>query len=331
MKGVHAFEIDQLKKRLIELYAVVQSFGARIRYSRSFWIYVATITLGLGLARLTNSIALLAYSRSIPLPQAKPFVPQTASSDQMLVDPGVTIGGVLFQNLVAPEVAVAQPVVAEQPAKPFKLLATFEDAPEYATALFETQGEPIREYCATGPACRRKDCQCNIGGNATLISVAQEYVWIKMGQGRHKLKLGQSSADLLAQIAAAAVQTPTVTPGQPTVTSAGGAHISRVISREEVNRTILGNPAQIYVGAQFGPHLVNGKIEGYKIARVYDDHIFAKLGAKSGDIIRKVNGYGLSDTERMFELWRSIKTAPEVKIEVERDGKTITYDFQIRN
>ena len=84
-------------------------------------------------------------------------------------------------------------------------------------------------------------------------------------------------------------------------------------------------------GAQFGPHLVNGRIEGYKIARVNDDHVFAKLGARSGDIIRKVNGYALSDTERMLDLWKAIRTAPEVKIELEREGKTITYDFQIRN
>ena len=98
-----------------------------------------------------------------------------------------------------------------------------------------------------------------------------------------------------------------------------------------MNKNILGNPAKIYEGAQFGPHLVNGKIEGYKIARVNDDHVFAKLGAKSGDIIKKVNGYGLNDTERMLDLWKAIKTAPAVKIELERDGKQITYDFQIRN
>ena len=37
------------------------------------------------------------------------------------------------------------------------------------------------------------------------------------------------------------------------------------------------------------------------------------------------------DTERMLDLWKAVKTAPEIKIEIERDGKTITYDFQIRN
>ncbi|MCX7632496.1 MAG: PDZ domain-containing protein, partial [Turneriella sp.] len=170
---------------------------------------------------------------------------------------------------------------------------------------------------------KRQECECTVQ-NATIISIAQEHIWIKFNQNRYKLKIGESTTDLAQQAAAQATQPGAAAPAQNTV-------ITKVISREEVNKTILGNPAKIYEGAAFGPHLVNGKIEGYKIARVNEDHVFAKLGARSGDIIRKVNGYTLEDTERMFELWRSIKTAPQVKIEVERDGKIITYDFQIRN
>ena len=174
--------------------------------------------------------------------------------------------------------------------------------------------------------CKRKECECTVQ-SASVISIAQEYIWIRMGQGRYKLKIGQSTTDLAQQPAAADPNAAAA----PAAAAGGGQVISKVISREEVNKNILGNPAKIYEGAQFGPHLVNGKIEGYKIARVNDDHVFAKLGAKSGDIIRKVNGYGLNDTERMLDLWKAIKTAPSVKIELERDGKQITYDFQIRN
>lgn len=244
----------------------------------------------------------------------------------MFSDPTITVGGALFQK-AGEGAAAAAAAVAEQPAKPFKLTATLEGSIEFARALIEVQGEGIREYCAASIACRKKekDCECSLQ-NATVISIAQEHIWIKLNQNRYKLKIGQSTTDLLQQAAA-----PATAPGQPAVATGGASVISKVLSREDVNKNILGNPAKIYEGAQFGPHLVNGKIEGYKIARVNDDHIFAKLGAKSGDIIRKVNGYGLNDTERMLDLWKAIKTAPTVKIELERDGKNITYDFQIRN
>ena len=115
------------------------------------------------------------------------------------------------------------------------------------------------------------------------------------------------------------------------VASAAGGTITKVLSRQEVNEKILGNPNAIYQGAAFGPNLVNGKIEGYKIHRVNNDHIFYTLGARSGDIIKSVNGYPLSDTERMFELWKSVKTMPRVEVVVLRNGQEMKFDFQIRN
>jgi len=319
-------DMQELKRRALQVRELAAGVGSRIRYSRTWWYSGAAVLLGLSLARFSHSVTLYLVSKSTPLPPPRQAVQQSGSSEQIFSDPTITVGGALFQRAGEGTAATAQAVV-EQPAKPFKLTATLEGSVEFARALIEVQGEGIREYCAASNSCRKKekDCECVVQ-NATVISIAQEHIWIKMGQSRHKLKIGQSTTDLAQQAAAA----PPVA-GQVAAATGAGQVISKVISREEVNKNILGNPAKIYEGAQFGPHLVNGKIEGYKIARVNDDHVFAKLGAKSGDIIRKVNGYGLNDTERMLDLWKAIRTAPEVKIELERDGKIITYDFQIRN
>ncbi|MFO1471088.1 MAG: PDZ domain-containing protein [Turneriella sp.] len=320
-------DMQELKRRALQIRELASGLAARVRYSRTWWYSGAAVLLGLSLARFGHSVTLYMVSKSTPLPPPRQAVAQSNSSEQMFSDPTITVGGALFQRAGEGTTAANAAAVVEQPAKPFKLTATLEGSPEFARALIEVQGEGIREYCAASRACskKEKDCECTVQ-NATIISIAQEHIWIKLNQNRYKLKIGQSTTDLAQQAAAAPA-----TPGQPAVATSGGTVISKVISREEVNKNILGNPAKIYEGAQFGPHLVNGKIEGYKIARVNDDHVFAKLGAKSGDIIRKVNGYGLNDTERMLDLWKAIRTAPEVKIELERDGKVITYDFQIRN
>ncbi|HMV35937.1 MAG TPA: PDZ domain-containing protein [Turneriella sp.] len=312
-----------LKRRALQLREVALGLVSRIRYSRTWWYSGAAVLLAFSLARVGHSVALYLVAKGTPLPPPRAAAQQSTSSEQLFSDPTITVGGALFQRAGEGAAAPGAAAVVEQPAKPFKLTATLEGNAEFARALIEVQGEGIREYCVASNFCRRKECECSVQ-SATIISIAQEHIWIKMNQNRYKLKIGQSTTDLAQQAAAQPAAGPQAGPTQGTV-------ISKVISREEVNKNILGNPAKIYEGAQFGPHLVNGKIEGYKIARVNEDHVFAKLGAKSGDIIRKVNGYGLNDTERMLDLWKAIRTAPEVKIELERDGKVITYDFQIRN
>ncbi len=313
---------QELKRRAQQLREVALGLGSRIRYSRTWWYSGAAVLLAFSLARVSHSVALYLVAKGTPLPPPRAASQQNTSSEQLFSDPTITVGGALFQRAGEGAATPGAAAAVEQPAKPFKLTATLEGNAEFARALIEVQGESIREYCMASAYCRRKECECTVQ-SATIVSIAQEHIWIRLNQSRYKLKIGESTADLAQQAAA-----------QPAAQQAGpaqGTVIQKIISREEVNKNILGNPAKIYEGAQFGPYLVNGKIEGYKIARVNDDHVFAKLGAKSGDIIRKVNGYGLNDTERMLDLWKAIRTAPEVKIELERDGKIITYDFQIRN
>ncbi len=102
------------------------------------------------------------------------------------------------------------------------------------------------------------------------------------------------------------------------------------ISRTDFEK-YLKNPADLYKDARFGPNLVNGKIDGYKIYQVAATHIFYHLGARGGDIVKRVNGMPLNDTEKMLEIWAAIKNSQKVTVDLERKEKIITYDFLIRN
>lgn len=93
----------------------------------------------------------------------------------------------------------------------------------------------------------------------------------------------------------------------------------------------MKNPADLYKDARFGPNLVNGKIDGYKIYQVAVSHIFYQLGARNGDIVKRVNGMPLNETEKMLEIWAAVKNAQKVTVDIDRKGKIITYDFHIRN
>jgi general secretion pathway protein C len=105
----------------------------------------------------------------------------------------------------------------------------------------------------------------------------------------------------------------------------------KIISRTDFERT-LKNPADIYKDARFGPNLVEGKgIDGYKLSVVPSNHIFYALGARNGDIVKRVNGLPLVDTEKMLELWSSIKNAVKIVVDIDRKGKCLSYEFAIRN
>ncbi len=304
-------------------------FWEKLRGNRNLLPVSVAALLGLAAARLVNSAALLVIVGALPAPPTKSNLSAAVRSvDSAYIDPATIIGGPLFvpvgaeSTATSPEGATIQP---EEQIKHFKLLGTLEGDPEFARAVLEITGEPpAKEYC-TG----KKYCDDFRVGNIYIVGIGREFIYFRYQNKRLKLNVGETTQEVIdrhnAELQQQAVAQPQASEG------ASGGIITKVISREEVNKTILGNPSQIYVGASFGPQIQDGKITGYKIHKVNPDHVFYKLGARPGDIIRKVNDYTLSDTERMFELWKSIKNMPAVKIEVEREGKIVTYDFQIRN
>ncbi len=159
-------------------------------------------------------------------------------------------------------------------------------------------------------------------GGYKILAIEAHHIVLKKGTLSLKVNVGETPAQAKERIR------PKVEEGSAPLISS--QTVQKVLSREDVNRK-LKDPNAIYKNARFGPHLVEGKIEGYKLYQVSKDHIFYSLGARSGDIIKRVNGMPLSDTEKMLELWNSVKLAPKIAVDLERQGKIITYEFIIRN
>jgi general secretion pathway protein C len=108
------------------------------------------------------------------------------------------------------------------------------------------------------------------------------------------------------------------------------SHKPTTLSRTDIDR-ILKNPVIIYENAKFGPNIENGKISGMKIYQVARVHIFSQLGAESGDVIKRVNGMPLGETEKMLEIWSAIKVAQKIQVDLDRKGEIHTYTFLVRN
>lgn len=292
-------------------------FWEKLRSIQGWSVWAAAAFLGLAIAKFLLALTMFILNKYIPFPDYAAMAGSStiASNRAQILDPTTIVGGPLFPSAVLePSTTQNNSAVPVDDVK-FKLIGTLEGHPSFARAVL---------VLATNPPETKEYAMGAKIGISRISYIGREYIWIRRGSQRIKMKVGESIDDVAQRLQAEAS-----TKAETTQASAGV--ITKVISREEVNKTILGNPAEIYKGASFGPIVENSKITGYKIHKVKDSHVFFKLGARPGDILRKVNGYGLEDTERMFELWRSIKTAPSVKVEIERNGKPVTYDFQIRN
>ncbi|EIE01618.1 general secretion pathway protein GspC [Leptospira licerasiae] len=157
-------------------------------------------------------------------------------------------------------------------------------------------------------------------GGYKVKSILLNHVVLEKGGQSIKVEIGQTPGEARAKLGAQAD-----VPGGPPAADT----VRKILSRQDVNRK-LANVAELYKG-KFGPYLENNTIAGYKIYSIGSDHIFYSLGARTGDVVRRVNGMPLNDTVKMMEIWNSLKTADKVSVDVERMGKILSYEFIIRN
>lgn len=303
--------MSTLEKYRNDGYALLQRlkmFASRYRWQN----LIAATLLGLALSRLLYSLLVQQMLTALPEPKKAPgarsIVQSRASAEEQ--DLTSIIGGPLFPTTAGTTTEEGETLPAEEIID-FELIATIQGDPSIARAVIRTQGKDAetREYKTWAKI-----------GTAQIIYIGREYIWYRQNGQKIKLLAGESTKQARESAVA--------------VASAGnesGGTFKKVISREELNRYLKGNMEEIYKNASFGPKLVDGKITGYKIKRVKSGHIFYKLGARSGDVITSVNGYPLSSTERMFEIWQTLPSMNNIKVELERGGKPITYDFQIQN
>ena len=289
-----------------------------LRSSPRSLYYIVAVAIGLGLARVVDAGA-LAYI-SLAGQEKKPQREAVRSHPRSLIlsndtNPLDIIGGALFSQ--APVEEQSDEEEEEKEAQiDYTVLGTIDGHPSFASVVVKLLGGDLKG----------KSREYYIGstiGTDLITWIGREYIVIRRGgRGgqRVKIEVGQNAFVAAAEAVKVTAES-----------SAAKNSISKTVSKQDVTQILNGNPAEIYKDASFGPVIEKGNITGYKIFRVKSSHFFYKLGARGGDIIRKVNGFELNDTERMFELWKSMKTASNVSIDLERGGKLVKYNLNIVN
>ncbi|MBC7385047.1 MAG: hypothetical protein H7301_02655 [Cryobacterium sp.] len=100
------------------------------------------------------------------------------------------------------------------------------------------------------------------------------------------------------------------------------------IARGELDK-YLSNINEVLTQARAIPHFENGQPAGFKLIQIVPGSVYEKLGLKNGDILKGVNGEPV-DAAKAFEMMGSLKTASQLELSVQRDGKTSSMSYNFR-
>lgn len=100
------------------------------------------------------------------------------------------------------------------------------------------------------------------------------------------------------------------------------------VSRTEI-MTRLGDLYSLSKEVRVMPAFRDGQPIGFKFAGLAPDSAVAKLGLKTGDVIRSINGQPLDSMQRVLGLAAALDRTPEVLVQVEREGQLLTHRYRL--
>lgn len=312
-----------INRRMLNPLAVAE-FGTRLFKRQGSGFYGKLITLILCLYFLSNVTALLVDSKIPTPPPARPqgFGDSSYHSGKSEDDYNIIFARNLFNSqgiIPGEEGSPAAPDLNAPPVRtslPFNLVGTMILKDEFRSiATIEDKSAsmvyPVR-------------IQDEIPNKAKILSIdARRVVFINTSSGRKEyveLPQDQETAPRLSFRSRSA-------PGGGTVEQVAPTQYN--VSRAEVDKT-MSNLNEVLTQARCVPNIENGVSSGYKCFQIVPGSIYEKLGIHNGDIICGINGQGMSDPTKLFEMLGELKTANHVEICIKRDGKQANYAYDIR-
>ncbi|MGK4007721.1 type II secretion system protein GspC [Sorangium sp. So ce1036] len=177
-----------------------------------------------------------------------------------------------------------------------------------------------------------------LGGDTALGTLARidwDRVWLVSGGARCQMRIGTTG------------DPPAPEPGpRPQAKPVGGdaamntlppeiaARIRRVSATEfTVDRAavdqILEQQALLMRSARVIPERRGDQVVGLKL-KIKRGSLLETLGLESGDSLRSINGFDLTDPQKALEAYARLRTANHLSVAIERGGQLMTLDFNIR-
>ncbi len=73
----------------------------------------------------------------------------------------------------------------------------------------------------------------------------------------------------------------------------------------------------------------SGKLKGYRVRPGRDHQLLSRFGLRAGDVVTSINGIPMDNPLKALELMRDVSTLSQISLEVERNGTSQSFSFQI--
>lgn len=167
-------------------------------------------------------------------------------------------------------------------------------------------------------------------GGKRLAYVGRDRIWLEGATGLCQARLfgGPPAAgpapDRTAPLAGA--QTPLEAEMSKHIVRTGPNELT--IDRPTVNR-ILEAQAEL-MKARIAPEKDGDRILGMKVTGIKPGSVLAQIGIENGDRLESVNGYEMSDPQRMLEAYARLRIADRLVLRVTRGGKPTEIRYTIQ-
>lgn len=240
-----------------------------------------------------------------------------------------------FDSVTGPLDATGAPLDQTLPAKP--LAGNPHEDPVCdagRVTLIAASDDPAWSFAVIVDSARRALLRRQgdeIAGGA-VQAIAWDRVWLTVEGARCQLRLGD-----VAKPAKPSTR-PAPKPGNPgrgRLPREISERIQRISERDfNVDRTaidlILEKQSELLRTARMLPVKEDGKVVGFRLLRVAGDSLLGALGMKTGDQVRSINGFSLADPQKALEAYTRLRTAENLTVALQRDGKDTSIAFHIR-
>ncbi|AUX49077.1 general secretion pathway protein GspC [Sorangium cellulosum] len=177
----------------------------------------------------------------------------------------------------------------------------------------------------------------------TVYYVGWDRVWLTSGSARCQAIVGGPAANARAAAAPPPPTSTTTSDKKPPSSSRGGkpvppeiaSKIHRVSETEfNVERSvvdqILENQAELMRSARIVPEKEGDKVVGIRLFGIRPNSLLGTLGLENGDRLSSINGFEMSDPQKALEAYARLRTADRLTVSVNRKGKPMNLDFNIK-
>ncbi len=278
-----------------------------------FIILLSVIFLSFSLAYLTsvslnyvfmsNLQSIVKLSNSKKQPSSSIPIPKKKSYEEF----ESILSGNIFQLNLGSGVEAGEQIPVE--VKDIELHGVLSGDPSFARALIKIKNENTLQEYGIGEI---------VGGNK-ILKINFNSILVLRGNREVEIAVGDdTSKGVEKSVKTDDIESKPVSSKDQKIT----IKRSRVIQ-------LTQNQTQLYEN-KFTPITKDGKILGIKMVFIPNNNFLFELGARSGDIIRRINGQPLDNMNKLMELWQNIQTLNQVTVEIERSGKIIPFEIIIQ-